>query len=309
MACTRDRLDVDVTDINPELEIDRFELKFYETSMQEIGQSFDQWIEDYPLLMSSVDSLAQLEVMRTDSFFLGLYEEQKAHGDLREAFGDIEDGFRYLRYYYPDLSSTRLITYFSGVDFQYPVLLVDSHIFVSSDLFLGPDCPFYSAFPAYIRYQFQPSLLPSQLFEEIGAHMMQQDYNDASLLNYMIGEGKKYYFVESMLYGMPDSLIIRYPSQKWQWCVDNEQNMWSYFLEEDLLFQTDPRNKDRFINPAPFSKFYKPIDQDSPGRVGAWIGWQIVRAYMNAHPEIGLNKLMQDTDHQRIFKESTYKPL
>jgi hypothetical protein len=34
------------------------------------------------------------------------------------------------------------------------------------------------------------------------------------------------------------------------------------------------------MTPAPFSKFYLEIDNDSPGRIGAWIGWQMVRSYM-----------------------------
>nr|HRM13383.1 gliding motility lipoprotein GldB [Flavobacterium sp.] len=62
----------------------------------------------------------------------------------------------------------------------------------------------------------------------------------------------------------------------------------------------------RFINPAPFSKFYLEIDNESPGQVGAWIGWQMVRSYMenNKVPVADLLK----TDAKEIFSKSKYKP-
>ena len=56
--------------------------------------------------------------------------------------------------------------------------------------------------------------------------------------------------------------------------------MWRYFIENEIFYSDDPKLIPRFINPAPFSKFYLEIDNESPGRVGAWIGWQIVRSYM-----------------------------
>ena len=309
ISCQSDRLEVDVSNVDAQLSVDRFESELYETEMQEIDQKFDFWKEKYPLLMSSVNDVGQLREMRADSLYIDLYSEVKKQGNQEEIWTKIEEGFRHLRYYYPQLSSSRLITYISGLDYQYPILLVDSSIFVSADMFLGSGQEYYASFPQYIRYEFDQRFLPSKLFEEIGGHLMHWSLDDASLLNFMIAEGKKLYFAEACLYPEPDSLIIRYPSDKIEWCKQNEANMWTFFLEEDILFDTDPRNKDRFISPAPFSKFFKPIDQDSPGRVGAWIGWQIVSSYMNAHPEVSVEELMNNSDHRRIFKESKYKPI
>ena len=68
----------------------------------------------------------------------------------------------------------------------------------------------------------------------------------------------------------------------------------------------DPKLIPRFISPAPFSKFYLEIDNESPGRVGAWIGWQIVRSYMKNN-EVSLPQLLH-TSAKEIFEKSKYKP-
>jgi len=83
--------------------------------------------------------------------------------------------------------------------------------------------------------------------------------------------------------------------------------IWSYFIEKELLYSTDNSLNKRFIDEAPFSKFYLDIDNESPGSVGAWLGWQIVRSYMKHNKEVGLKDLMT-TENELIFKKSRYKP-
>ena len=82
--------------------------------------------------------------------------------------------------------------------------------------------------------------------------------------------------------------------------------MWRYFIEKKLLYDTDQKLIPRFINPAPFSKFYLEIDNESPGRVGAWIGWQMVRSFMENN-EVSFQELLQ-MDAKEIFERSKYKP-
>jgi uncharacterized protein YjaZ len=101
---------------------------------------------------------------------------------------------------------------------------------------------------------------------------------------------------------------MSYPKNKMNWCLSNESNIWSYFIENQLLFSTQYQTKQRFIEDAPFSKFYTSFDTDSPGRVGQWIGWRIVNSYMDSHPEISLTDLIKEQDAQKILRESRYKP-
>ena len=101
---------------------------------------------------------------------------------------------------------------------------------------------------------------------------------------------------------------MRYPKSKMNWCLSNEGSIWSYFVENKLLFSSHYQNKQRFIEDAPFSKFYTSFDVDSPGRIGQWIGWRIVKSYMDSHPEISFTELIIEQDVQKILRESRYKP-
>jgi uncharacterized protein YjaZ len=73
-----------------------------------------------------------------------------------------------------------------------------------------------------------------------------------------------------------------------------------------MLYSVDAKLVPRFLSPAPFSKFYLEIDNDSPGQVGAWIGWQIVRSYMKNN-DISINELL-NKNAKEIFEQSKYKP-
>jgi uncharacterized protein YjaZ len=114
------------------------------------------------------------------------------------------------------------------------------------------------------------------------------------------------YLKDVLLPETSDAEKIGYTQEQITWCQENESYMWRYFMQEQLLYSTDSKLSTRFINTAPFSKFYLEIDNESPGRVGTWIGWQIVRSFMNNN-DVNLQQLLQ-MDPIEIFQNSKYKP-
>ena len=72
------------------------------------------------------------------------------------------------------------------------------------------------------------------------------------------------------------------------------------------MFETDQKLAGRFINPAPFSKFNLELDAESPGRLGQYIGWQIVKAYME-NSDADLKDMLQ-MDATELFNKSKFKP-
>ena len=54
--------------------------------------------------------------------------------------------------------------------------------------------------------------------------------------------------------------------------------------------------------------FTKGFDADAPARLGEWVGWQIVSAYMEKNKEVSLKELLQINDSQKILNQSGYKP-
>jgi hypothetical protein len=131
-------------------------------------------------------------------------------------------------------------------------------------------------------------------------------FPDRNLVSQMIFEGKKLYAKDLLLPDYTDADKIGYTSEQIKWCEENEAYMWRYFMEKEILYNDDPKLTTRFMTPAPFSKFYLEIDNDSPGRVGAWIGWQMVRSYMKNN-NVTLPELLK-TNNKEIFEKSKYKP-
>ena len=129
---------------------------------------------------------------------------------------------------------------------------------------------------------------------------------DKTLLSQMVYAGKELYLKDVLLPEHTDADKIGYTPEQIKWCQENEGYMWRYFIEEKLLYNADSKLPNRFINVAPFSKFYLEIDNESPGRVGTWVGWQIVRSFMKNN-EVSLPQLLQ-MDATEIFNKSKYKP-
>ncbi|MGL5111068.1 MAG: gliding motility lipoprotein GldB, partial [Flavobacterium sp.] len=125
-------------------------------------------------------------------------------------------------------------------------------------------------------------------------------------LSQMIFAGKELYVKELLLPNYTDASRIGYTDEQDKWCTENEGYIWRYFIEKEMLYSVDSKLAPRFIQPAPFSKFYLEIDNDSPGQVGAWIGWQIVRSYMKNNP-IPVTELLSK-NAKEVFEKSKYKP-
>jgi uncharacterized protein YjaZ len=103
-----------------------------------------------------------------------------------------------------------------------------------------------------------------------------------------------------------DAQKIGYSQEEMDWAKANEEQMWKYFVERELLYSTDSQLDRKFLDPAPFSKFGLELDNESPGRLGRYMGWQIVRAFMEKNP-VGLQQLL-DMPADEILKKSNYKP-
>jgi hypothetical protein len=122
----------------------------------------------------------------------------------------------------------------------------------------------------------------------------------------MIDNGKKLYILDKIMPYTQDSVIFDYPKSSLDWCKKNEILTWSYILNEKLLFSERKMDWDKLVNPSPMGTVKMPTE--SPGRVGNWIGYNIVKAYMRKFPETTFEQLLAQKDAQKILDSSKYKP-
>ncbi|MFM6976843.1 MAG: gliding motility lipoprotein GldB, partial [Sphingobacteriaceae bacterium] len=130
---------------------------------------------------------------------------------------------------------------------------------------------------------------------------------DHSLLDKMVYNGKVLYLMDELMPKLDDTVKIGYTAAQAQWCKDYEADIWAYFIDDNLLFETDYLKIQKFLTDAPFTPGVGQGNESAP-KLGVWIGWQMVRKYMDKHPEVTLKQLLAQTDAQQLLKESKYKP-
>jgi uncharacterized protein YjaZ len=108
-----------------------------------------------------------------------------------------------------------------------------------------------------------------------------------------------------MLPCTPDSVIMSYSAEEMAGVRDNAGTVWKHFLENEILFETNHMVKKKYLDDRP--KTYE-IGDAAPGRIGTWVGWEIVRSYMKNNPDVTLVQLMEESDAQKILNASKYAP-
>lgn len=213
--------------------------------------------------------------------------------------------FQHIKYYFPKFQTPKVVTTTSDVDYRNKVILADSILIIALDTYLGSDHPFYEGIDKYVSKDMKPSQIGPNVAEIYG-HQYVKPPRNAAFLSQIIYYGKQLYLLDLWMPNISDAEKIGYTEEEYTWAEENELYMWRYFIENELLYSTDSKLGARFINPAPFSKFYLEIDNESPGMLGRYLGWKIVRAYMKNNT-VEINRLMV-TDADEIFKNSKYKP-
>ena len=296
---------VDVSAINVDTKLVRFDSLFYNIKNQEELSSLK---DAYPLMFpkETTDSAWMNKVNSSDE--QKVYKKSvKVFGDFGKQYSEIVDVFKHIKYYYPEFNAPEVFTILSDFDYRYPVLYTPDRLFVSLDMYLGADEEEYDMFPRYLVKNMVKERVKVDVADAISRNVVSVDKYDRSLLSQMIYNGKLLYLSQKLIPSASDSLLIGYTKEEMEWCNNNQSDIWGYMVKRKLIYSNDERLLPRFINVAPFSKFYLELDQQSPGRVGVWLGWQIVKSYMENN-DVSLNELMSNKDAKSIFIKSRYKP-
>jgi hypothetical protein len=314
---TKEKLKVDVSDVEVEIDIRRFDQDLF-AGYTDIEQHTAFLEEKYPrfflLFTQQIINIGHTGNKRFYEYFdafLTDYTVEKAVNavenkfkTLNEVENTLEGGFRHYKYYYPEEEVPDIITFIAG--FNHSVVTDNGIIGVGLDKYLGADSDLYAMMdiPVYAARKMQPDFIPVDCMYAWA--QMEHAGPDTSeyLVHKMIYEGKLLYFLDAMYPDMHDSIKMGYSAQDLAYCNKFEKTMWEYIVSEELLFSTDYLKRRKFISNAPFTYAF---GKDSPGRAAVWLGWQIVKAYAkNENP--GLQNLMNENDYQKILNESAYRP-
>ncbi len=302
-SCQPDnKLIVDVSKIPVNLQIERFDTAFYGQNPEKLPGLKKQYPYMFPAYVP--DSIWQKKMQ--DSLLLDLKTEvDSIYPDNQKFEASIKDLFRHIKYYYPKFKAPKIITLYSDWNYLKKAVYLDSLELLTLDNFLGENNRLYKGIPAYIRQNMTPANIPVAVAKSIIETQI-KPAKSKNLLSKMVNYGKQLYFLDAYLPQTPDYLKIGYTEKKMKWAQQNEEAVWQYFIENDLLYSTKSDLNKRFLNLAPYSKFYTEQDMESPGYIGRYIGWKIVRSFMKKN-KVSLQKLLR-TPEEEIFKKSNYKP-
>ena len=303
MGCREtDKLDKEITGIELEIRVDRFDREFANAGPDDLAALKD----NYPFLFPAQypdsiwiakiqDSLQQELLKEIDKTFPTFDEQQQ----------DLELLLKHIVYYFPDTKVPRVITLSSDVDYNNRIILADTLLLVGLDNYLGQDHRFYSGIDRYIAKELDSEYLISDVAAAYANKIISYPIS-RTFLSRMIHHGKILYLKDKWLPMATDGQKIHYTEEELAWAHANEEEIWRYFVERELLYSTDQGLDPRFLDPAPFSKFRLELDQESPGRLGRYMGWMIVRAFA-ARTELTPEQLIA-LPAEEIFKNSRYKP-
>lgn len=303
-ACqNKNSLRAEIESLPVQIKVDRFDRKFHEASPEQIPYLkeeypflFPEQFDDSIWIKRQKDSLQLLLQLAVDKKFPKKESLEKSLTQL----------FKHIKFYFPQTPIPHTIGLINNVDYQSKTIYRDSLLILSLDTYLGEDNELYEGIPKYIRQQMDEAYLTSHVADKFLVTQL-NPLAERTFLAQLIYQGKIQYAKSLLLPDLSEVKRLGYTEQQFRWARENQKYIWQYFIERQLLYSTDPTLSQRFLEPAPFSKFYLELDNETPGQIGVWLGTEIVKAFIEKKPNIPLEEFLA-LPALTIFQESRYKP-
>ena len=303
-----------------EVEIVRFDSAQLAVHPDSVRQGIEQLYADYEEFMPMfVEGILRLPTEDT-AYLCELYGNfltdtmmgfAQTNALVQEKFANIDSlqksiniAFSRLHYLYPEWEIPKVYLFVSG--FNSSVMYYDNIMGVGVDMYLGSDYPYYNQ----VVYNYQKQTMRKEcvvgdmMSMYIAYHVAYNSkYN--RLLEQIIFRGKQMFLLSQLLPDEPAWEVIGYSKEQWDWCKQYERAIWNRIMEKRDLFKTESTILSSYMNEGPFTA---EISQESPGRLGLWVGWQIVDSYMRNNEEVSVQELLSESDAQKILEQSFYKP-
>jgi len=307
----------DVSEIEVNIAVKRFDKDLFELDTTKIGTSLENLVQKYPdfytfftqTLMEWSDSSINQEVKE----FISHPDIRTIYDDSQSTFADFETyqqklvtAFKYFKYHFPTASVPEIVTYVSAFR-QMGFTLGEKVLGIGLDFHLGKDYALYptTGYPQYLINSFEADYLTSHTMKVWGQQLYPESLKESRFIDRIVYKGKLLYFLDLVLPEVADYAKMDYTADQLAWCNNNERQIWSFFIEKKMLYESESRKYQEYLNPGPTSSG---MPKKSPGNIGSWLGWQIVRKYMKMHPETSIQELWGINNGQEVLQKSKYKP-
>lgn len=314
----------DISNIEVDLQIDRFDQDLFglDTSTAQINGQLGQLADKYPTFFPFFHE-TMMEWNPPSAIFeanTNAIKDFIYHSDIRGVYDSVQvafpnntlleeqliPAFKYYKHYFPDKPMPKIVAYLSAFR-QQGLTLDTTTVGLGLDLHLGRDYLYYSTvnYPQYLQREFAPEYLATHAMKVWAQQLYSNPNRRNRLLDQMIYNGKLLYFLDLTLPEVHDSIKLGYTAAQTEWCENNESEIWSFFIDRKLLYESERSKYNSFVSPGPTTMG---MPSRSPGSVGNWMGLQIVRKYMQENPEIDFETMFEEHDGQKFLQKARYKP-
>lgn len=174
--------------------------------------------------------------------------------------------------------------------YRQSVITADSVVLVALNLYLGKDYRGYAGFEDYFRRTRESERIPYDVIEAtVASHYPIDNDKAKTILSKMLYHGA---LVHAIMSSMPDadlSLALGVSDKELEWLESNEASIWDKFIQQGFLYSNSDVDASKLLNPSPSTPIIHP---ESPGRVGRYIGYAIVKSYIDKHTDVTLERLL-----------------
>ncbi len=319
IGCKSKKQVPDVSGITITLKTERFEKDFFSVDTLHVDRSLQALTTQYPgfsqdFIFNILGSSPETAIKDVPQFLNSYRDMYSASVDVFKDFAAIEKevkkGLQFVRYYFPEYKLPGKLVTFIGPINSYGNIITQDALAVGLQMYMGKDYPMYLSnegqqlYPLFMSRRFDKAYIPVNCMKNIIDDLFPNSSMGKPLVEQMVESGKRLYLLDQLLPETADSLKTGYTEKQMADSYDNEKNIWSFFIQNDLLYNTDPNMTRDYMTDGPNTEVF---GKESPGNIGQFIGRQIVTKWMNKNRDITPDALMK-TSARQIFDEAKYKP-
>lgn len=319
-ACGSDANKPDVSGIKVDLTVERFEQSFFkidtnnlQSGLAGLQKAHPQFFPVYMqniLQLNPADPEGQGILRNIIASYRPIYDSiEEKYRDLGWLKRDLTEGFKYVKYYYPQYRVPRVITFIATLDAP-GVVLTPEHLGIGLHQYAGKHFSVYQSpelqqlYPAYISRRFDKEYMVANSMKAIVDDLYPDQSVGRPLVEQMVEKGKQWFLLDHFLPDAPDSVLTGYTKKQLDWAQENEGNVWGYIIKNENLYAVEPHVIQTYIGESPFTQG---MPETSPGNIGQWIGWRIVQQYARKNEKLSLQQVLQ-TPARTIFQGAAYRP-
>lgn len=318
-GCTNNKANTTYSNNNADnkVEIIRFDIDLHNYLFKNNLTDKDSLIEKYKDFLKAFGSVTVNNSDYNDSVFFSSLKTYFSNEILTKIYDDELHLFQNMEHFERQLSSVNALIgqYFEGKQlpslcmhvsgFKANTIILQNLISISADKYLGSEYPVYKDFfEDYRRIQMKPELIVRDFVKAWVINEIPVNNKRRDLLSEMITQGKVLYSLQLLLPEWSEADLLGYTTEQLNWVSNNEKEIWRTTLKNNYLYSTDHMTIIKYMDEAPYTSL---ISKESPGRTGAWIGWQIVKKFAE-NSKLELSSVIMENNSQNILKASKYNP-